>query len=313
MDDTPSLLWMSPAFAGGGYASEALSFAQGLAARLPSFRMRQFAEQPDESFLNGLPESLLSLLQSGVAEFPNAERHAGAVVCHSPPDAWKPSKFSGWDALSPCPPLGATHVIGRTMYETDSVPAEWVARCNKMDRIWVPTEFHRETFERAGVLADKLAVVGEAVDGIFFNPHTTSPLPLPVLNTDYWAERSGSPFRFLAVFKWELRKGWDALLRAYFAEFGPDEPVELVLKVCTSYLLLATCYLLLAACCFSLPTSYFSLLVSRTCSRRGPSTRRMTLRSGSASLQRRVRIASAGPPSTATAARRCTCSRASCG
>ena len=75
--------------------------------------------------------------------------------------------------------------------------------------------------------ADKLAVVGEAVDGSFFNPHTTSPLPLPVLASDWALRLGGKPFRFLAVFKWELRKGWDALLRAYFAEFGADEPVEL--------------------------------------------------------------------------------------
>ena len=38
------------------------------------------------------------------------------------------------------------------------------------------------------------------------------------------------PFRFLSVFKWEQRKGWDALLRAYCAEFAADEPVELLIK-----------------------------------------------------------------------------------
>jgi hypothetical protein len=35
------------------------------------------------------------------------------------------------------------------------------------------------------------------------------------------------------VFKWERRKGWDVLLRAYWAEFMHDDPggeVELVIK-----------------------------------------------------------------------------------
>ena len=50
------------------------------------------------------------------------------------------------------------------MYETDSVPADWVARCEQMDEVWVPTEFHRETFAAAGVPAHKLVVVGEPVD-----------------------------------------------------------------------------------------------------------------------------------------------------
>ena len=30
---------------------------------------------------------------------------------------------------------------------------------------------------------------------------------------------SGEPFVFLSVFKWELRKGWDILLRAFVEEF----------------------------------------------------------------------------------------------
>jgi glycosyltransferase involved in cell wall biosynthesis len=42
------------------------------------------------------------------------------------------------------------------------------------------------------------------------------------------AAGGGRPFRFLSVFKWEQRKGWDALLRAFLAEFAADEPVELV-------------------------------------------------------------------------------------
>ena len=219
---SPPLLWMSPALAGGGYASEALAFAQGLAARLPtSFRLRQFAEQPDVDFMDGLPKALLSVLQL-VAEAPNSAPHAGVVVCHSPPDAWVPSKFSGWDVLSPCPPPGASVVIGRTMYETDSVPEEWVQRCNRMDSVWVPTSFHLETFQRAGVHAHKLRVVGEPVDVNFFNPSLTAPLALP--------SPTVAPFRFLAVFKWEKRKGWDVLLRAYFEEFRNGDNVELILK-----------------------------------------------------------------------------------
>ena len=230
--DVPPLLWMAPALSGGGYSSEALAFAQGLARRMPNnwFRLRQFAEQPDENFLDGLPTALTDVLRA-MAEGPNDGWHKGVTVCHAPPDAWKPSKFAGWDELSPCPPPGSQRTIGRTMYETDSLPADWVARCNRMDSVWVPTAFHLETFRRAGVHASKLVVVGEAVDGVFFDPDVTTPLPLPPLHAPASTSSSvGTPFRFLSVFKWELRKGWDALLRAYFAEFDPTEPVELVLK-----------------------------------------------------------------------------------
>ena len=56
-----SLLWMAPALSGGGYSSEAIAFAQGLSPLLEKrFKLRQFAEQPDENFFNGLPLSLSS-------------------------------------------------------------------------------------------------------------------------------------------------------------------------------------------------------------------------------------------------------------
>ena len=55
----------------------------------------------------------------------------------------------------------------------------------------------------------------------------------------YRSSRVGSkagkeqPFRFLSVFKWEMRKGWDVLLTAFFSEFTPEDDVELVIKVRT--------------------------------------------------------------------------------
>ena len=75
-----------------------------------------------------------------------------------------------------------------------------VARCNRLDSVWVPTEFHRLSFLRAGVEAHKLVVVGEPVDGAFFDPaKVTAPY--------YLSPPIGRPFRFLSVFKWEQRKG----------------------------------------------------------------------------------------------------------
>ena len=40
----------------------------------------------------------------------------------------------------------------------------------------------------------------------------------------------GGLFRFVSVFKWEKRKGWDILLRAYFQEFSEADDVVLVIK-----------------------------------------------------------------------------------
>ena len=229
----PALLWMAPALSGGGYSSESLSFGFGLwprfeAAGVP-FTLRQFAEEVKYDVYKGMTEEV----RRGLSKFyepPNPSTDIlgprDVVVCHSTPDAWVPSKFPGWDDLAPCPPHGTkATAVGRTMFETDRLPADWVKRCNKMDEIWVPTEFHKRSFAAAGVSAAKLFVLGEPVDTAYYNPEMYQPLELPIP-----PNRATRPFTFLSVFKWERRKGWDALLAAYFAEFGADEPVELVLK-----------------------------------------------------------------------------------
>ena len=51
---------------------------------------------------------------------------SGSLVCGC---EQVPSKFEGWDELEPCPPPTAAVSVGRTMFETDSVPREWVERC----------------------------------------------------------------------------------------------------------------------------------------------------------------------------------------
>lgn len=70
-------------------------------------------------------------------------------------------------------------------------------------------------------------VVPEAVPTTFFDPATVG------LDKELAARRSASSaiwggttagshhpvFIFFSVFKWEQRKGWDVLLRSYWAEF----------------------------------------------------------------------------------------------
>src|SRR5262249_59992479 len=48
----------------------------------------------------------------------------------------------------------ASRHIGRTMFETDRIPASWVEPCNEMDEIWVPSAFNVQTFARSGVARD---------------------------------------------------------------------------------------------------------------------------------------------------------------
>lgn len=109
--------------------------------------------------------------------------------------------------------------VGRTMFETDSLPESWVDPCNSMDEIWVPTDFNLETFRKAGVTVPLLKVPG-GVDTEAYRPGL-EPLPLP---------GRGAGTTYLSVFEWTARKGFDVLLKGWARAFKPSDDVRLVLR-----------------------------------------------------------------------------------
>eukprot|EP00040_Diaphanoeca_grandis_P014888 m.75636 g.75636 ORF g.75636 m.75636 type:complete len:489 (-) comp24809_c0_seq2:64-1530(-) len=108
--------------------------------------------------------------------------------------------------------------IGRAMTESTLVAPEESEMCTYVDQVWVPTQWHRDVFTKAHVFPEKLVVFPEAVDSDFFNP-TEAP------------RHHRNAFVFVSVFKWERRKGFDVLLRAYWEEFRHEKhKVALVLR-----------------------------------------------------------------------------------
>jgi glycosyltransferase involved in cell wall biosynthesis len=139
-------------------------------------------------------------------------------VSHKPPEKYPSFPYKGLVTVLNRP----THIIGRSMSETDTIKAKWVESSTKADEIWVPTEFHREVFASSGISNSKLTVIEESLDTTLYHPEHTEPLSLdPQYNSAY---------KFLSVFKWEARKGWDVLLQGYFEEFSASENVLLVLQ-----------------------------------------------------------------------------------
>lgn len=133
-----------------------------------------------------------------------------------------PCSMRTWASASDRP----LHVVARAMSEGDLEPA--AAECLRAaDEVWVPTAWHVERFAAAGVPRRSLRVVPEPIDTGFFSPQPAADAPgKPPCE----GAPCGGPFVFLSVFKWESRKGWDLLLRAYWAEFGAADGVRLVLK-----------------------------------------------------------------------------------
>lgn len=115
-------------------------------------------------------------------------------------------------------PTGRPAVV-RTMEETDGLGEGWTAACNRFTEVWVPSNFNFETFANAGVDPRKLRIVPGAID------------------TDFWTPDNGGlditgfrAFRFLSIFDWMSRKGWDVLVTAYCRAFRASDDVSLTLK-----------------------------------------------------------------------------------
>ncbi len=154
----------------------------------------------DSRFLNRLPLPLREALQRAVA-YPLQQRvidviDAPAIAFQRAPDA--------------------DYAIGRTTCETEVLPAAWVARCNDMDEIWVPSEFQRQALRAAGVRAP-IFVIANGVDVDRFRPG---------LQPAYFRGLRGVVFLFLG--DWAYHQGWDVLLRAWAQAFRPDEDVSLL-------------------------------------------------------------------------------------
>ena len=108
--------------------------------------------------------------------------------------------------------------IGYTMLEVDGFPREWVRQANRMDEVWVPSEFNRQAFLACG-LRRPVHVMPLGVDTNYFHPGVEA-FPNPA-----------GEFVFLALFEWGERKEPGLLLRAFNDEFSAHEPVRLVCKV----------------------------------------------------------------------------------
>jgi glycosyltransferase involved in cell wall biosynthesis len=200
----PTIFWHGPLYDHSGYADEGRQFVLGLdtigerVRAVPYFCWNTGRVALPRKDFDGLSKLICT---------PVAEPGEQVIsVCHMTADSFQRIP-------------GAVLHVGRTMCETDRIPAHWVNLCNNMDRVWVPCDFNVETFASSGVHREKLEKIPEAIDVDLFRPDVES-LPL-----------SGSRgFNFLSIFEWGLRKGWDALLLAFVQEFGPQEDVALILK-----------------------------------------------------------------------------------
>ncbi len=112
--------------------------------------------------------------------------------------------------------------ILRTTFETDRVPEQWLPILAQFDEIWVCSQFNARVFRQSWVPPERIRVVNQSVDTSVFTPYGER-CELP--------PTAAGRFVFLSIFDWQLRKGWDLLLRAYCSEFSLADNTALLLKI----------------------------------------------------------------------------------
>lgn len=126
------------------------------------------------------------------------------------------------------PPTKVTHLkdgshnVLSTIYETDRVPYVWseiINQTNRINEVWVPTEFNKNSFIKGGIPEKMLHVVPLGVDEKVYNPDVQ---PLNI--------RNRPAFAFLSVMDLKECKGYDVLLNAYLKEFSDKDDCCLILK-----------------------------------------------------------------------------------
>lgn len=117
------------------------------------------------------------------------------------------------------PPIisGKGYKILYTMMETSgTLHDDYLEKIQCANEIWVPSNYLANLLKEAGIKLP-ITVVPLGVDPTLFEE--TPPM----------TDEFGDSFIFLSVFAWNMRKGYDILLKAFYEEFSSDEDVKLII------------------------------------------------------------------------------------
>ena len=103
------------------------------------------------------------------------------------------------------------------IFESDLLPPQYIATLLKADLVWTPSNWAKKVLVANGFPEEKIDVVPEGVDQNIFHPFKRK-------------LRDSNSYRFLAVGKYEQRKGYDQLLQAFKKGFSTNSDVQLCIK-----------------------------------------------------------------------------------
>lgn len=136
---------------------------------------------------------------------------------------------SFWIAMNT--PLGMRshancYSIAYIMFETEDFPHNFVEHLqdNKLDEIWTPSSFCKDSMEKAGL--DNIHIMPLGIDEKLFNPEKVQ---IDRKNINCPLNLEGK-YIFLSVMGYSERKGVSILIKSFVEEFEGDKDVALYLK-----------------------------------------------------------------------------------
>lgn len=109
-------------------------------------------------------------------------------------------------------------ILYTMMENSETLHKDYVDKINMFNEVWVPTYFNKVMFKNNGVRIP-VYVMPLGVDTDRYTPKAEP----------FDFNFGLNEFVFLSVFKWNIRKGWDILLKAFLEEFDAEEPVSLLI------------------------------------------------------------------------------------
>eukprot|EP01083_Nonionella_stella_P017973 50300_1 len=151
-------------------------------------------------------------------------------VSHKPPSRYPQFPYHGLIDIDKRPQI----VIGRSMTEVDYIIPEDLDRMKSndwVDELWVPSRFVKIVYVRHGIHPNKIRVIGEPINIDIYNEKVKRYRTLPSKNRKKnLIKITKKTIRFLSVGKWEPRKGFDILLKAFLSEFKGTDDVQLYIQ-----------------------------------------------------------------------------------
>lgn len=189
--------WMAP----NGHATVTRNMTRALARHGIEVKLHATEMPPPERYAEFIQQDFLNMMAR-----PYRKPHARIRILHRIPPEFHETR----DLFK----------VGMTYAESTQIPAAWAHQVNHtVDALVVANNLSKAAFEAAGVNRP-IWVVPHGVNVRVFRPGGASV-----------KKRIGWPgFRFLSVFEWVPRKGYELLARAFWEEFRAQEDVALIIK-----------------------------------------------------------------------------------